>query len=75
MTGPQVQPAPDPGQLAIYSRNEADSASLTVRGELDVASAAALKRELHHAEESSVPRCIALDLAALDFIDSTGIHQ
>ena len=73
MTRPQSQLALTPGQLTIASRVEADEVTLTLGGEIDIASAPALERELGEAE-SSRPSRIVLDLAALDFIDSTGIH-
>jgi anti-anti-sigma factor len=47
--------------------------TLTIRGEIDMASGATLARELYRAERPLLRR-IVLDLAALDFIDSTGIH-
>jgi anti-sigma B factor antagonist len=46
--------------------------TLTVRGEIDLASAPALERELRDAERPA--RRVVLDLAGLEFIDSTGIH-
>ena len=63
-----------PAQLSIASRIEADGVTLSIGGELDLASAPALERELRDAESCTPPRRIALDLVALDFIDSTGIH-
>ena len=73
MTGTHFHPAPEPGQLTIQRRNEADRVVLTIRGEIDRASGATLARELHAAERPLLRRLV-LDLAALDFIDSTGIH-
>ena len=73
MTGTQVHPAPEPGRLTIQRRNEADRVVLTIRGEIDMASGATLARELYAAERPLLRRLV-LDLAALDSIDSTGIH-
>ena len=72
MTQTSVYPAP-PGELALDSRHEGDNVTLIVRGEIDIASAPELEQHLHDAE-SALPGRIVLDLAALDFIDSTGIH-
>jgi anti-anti-sigma factor len=58
--------------LEVVRRTDADGVTLTVRGEIDLASAHALDRELLDAE--SLARRIVLDLAGLEFIDSTGIH-
>jgi anti-sigma B factor antagonist len=73
VTRPQAQPALTPGQLTIASRRDGDDVVVTLCGEIDIASAPALEGELRAAERSR-PRRIVLDLAALDFIDSTGIH-
>lgn len=67
-----LQPAPDPRHLTIDSRINSDGVTLLIEGEIDLASAPALERELREAE-SSMPRRIVLDLTALEFIDSTGI--
>ena len=71
--GPDAPPALAPQQLTITRRTQAGEITLTLRGELDLASASALEDELHDAEASR-PRCIVLDLEALEFIGSTGIH-
>jgi anti-anti-sigma factor len=47
--------------------------TLTLGGEIDLESAPALENELRDAEGSQ-PRRVVLDLAAIDFLDSTGIH-
>ena len=70
---PALQPAQAANQLRVASRTEADEATLILSGEIDFASAPTLEAELHDAE-NSLPGRIVLDLAALDFIDSTGIH-
>jgi anti-sigma B factor antagonist len=67
------RPVPRLSRLTIAYRAEADQTTLTVDGEIDLSSAPALERELHRAE-TGVSGRIVLDLAALEFIDSTGIH-
>lgn len=67
-----LQPAPDPRHLTIDSRGGSDAVTLLIQGEIDLASAPALERELREAE-SSMPRRIVLDLTGLEFIDSAGI--
>lgn len=47
--------------------------TLSLRGEIDIASAPLLWRELQDAARPPARR-IVLDLAALDFIDSSGIR-
>jgi anti-sigma B factor antagonist len=70
---PQPEPALLPGQLTVTTRTSADEVTLLLYGEIDFASAPALEQALREAEKSR-PRRVVLDLAALDFIDSTGIH-
>ena len=72
-TGSDSQGAIAPQQLTITRRTKADEVTLILRGELDLASAPALERELNDIEASQ-PRLIVLDLGALEFIGSTGIH-
>lgn len=69
----QPQPALTPDHLTIASRIEADEVTLSICGEIDLVSAPALERVLRDAE-SSRPGRIVLDLGALEFIDSSGIH-
>ena len=59
--------------LTIARGTRAGDAILILCGEIDFASARTLEAELHRAE-NALPRRIVLNLAALDFIDSTGIH-
>jgi anti-sigma B factor antagonist len=66
------QPTEFPQQLEIESRNGGDVVTLTVRGEVDLASARALERDLRDAECTA--RRIVLDLAGVEFIDCIGIH-
>ncbi len=62
-----------PSQLRIARRDDADSVTLVLRGEVDLASAPTLERALWDVERSS-PARIVLDLAVLEFLDSTAIH-
>lgn len=58
----------------MIDRQEEDgSVTLSLRGEIDLVSAPLLRQQLEDAVRSS-PRRIVLDLAALAFIDSSGIH-
>lgn len=63
----------NPSRLTIEHRKDAEAVTLGVHGEIDLASAPLLEQNIEDAESSS-PRKIVLDLAALDFIDSTGVH-
>ena len=73
MSGGQLVTSPVLSQLTIDRRHDADSLTLVLRGEIDIASAPALERALREAELSS-PRRIVLDLAGLAFLDSSAIH-
>lgn len=72
LTRPEAHPYPYPPELEIVRVKQADGLTLAVRGEVDLASAPALERELRDAETSA--RRIVVDLAGLEFMDSTGIH-
>jgi anti-sigma B factor antagonist len=61
------------GGLAITRVHQNDGLVLALRGELDLASAPLLERELWDAESSS-PGRIVVDLSGLQFVDSTGLH-
>lgn len=54
---------------------QTDRRTLTARvsGEIDHHAARRLMRELDQAIESRSPRCLVLDLAAVSFMDSSGI--
>jgi anti-anti-sigma factor len=63
---------PDPGdndKPALEVRRGEDGRSLTLSGELDLATAQILQDELDRQDEGD----ITLDLAGLEFMDSTGI--
>lgn len=69
----QAPPSQGPDVLTIAMRADADCVTLTLHGEVDIASAPALEPQMRNAEEL-MPRRVVLDLAAVDFIDSTGVH-
>jgi anti-anti-sigma factor len=59
--------------LTVRSRRSGRDYVIAVAGELDVAAADAVERELIVAERSGA-RCIALDLRGLSFIDCSGLR-
>jgi anti-sigma B factor antagonist len=61
------------GALRIRSERDGDVAAICVSGELDLATASRLQRELERVEACDV-RSILLDLSGLTFVDSTGIR-
>jgi anti-anti-sigma factor len=62
------------GELLIRIRADAEASVLELYGELELANAGALERELRVLEEGIGARTIVLDLSALDFIDTTGLN-
>ncbi len=62
------------GDLSMRSRREGDVHTIMLAGEIDVANAAHVERELLRVEASDA-RLIVLDLSELSFIDSTGIRM
>jgi anti-sigma B factor antagonist len=61
------------GQLEVRSDREGTVHTICVTGELDLANAEDLERELRRAEASDA-LSIILDLSGLQFIDSTGVR-
>ncbi|MBV8217588.1 MAG: STAS domain-containing protein [Solirubrobacterales bacterium] len=59
-------------QIAIVSRRLERGIVLVVSGEIDLATAPAVERELMHAEKYH--DLIAIDLSKVSFLDSTGLH-
>lgn len=57
----------------IQTERTADTVVLTLEGELDLASASKLERELVNLEAAK-PGRIVIDLRGLSFIDSTGMR-
>jgi anti-anti-sigma factor len=64
---------PIPGQLVVESSTHDDVTVLTLSGELDLASTPILERELTAAESAGAKK-ILIDLAAVGFMDSTGLQ-
>ncbi len=60
------------GRLSMSSRREGDLHTIDLAGELEIANAADVERELLRAEAGDAG-AILVDLAGLRFIDSTGI--
>jgi anti-sigma B factor antagonist len=61
------------GQLTMLSEREGDVHTIALVGELDVAGASRVEQELQRAEATDV-LAIVVDLSALTFMDSTGVH-
>lgn len=60
-------------RLAIERREDAQSVILVLRGEIDLASAPELERATLEALSTGQQR-IVIDLAGVDFLDSTGLR-
>lgn len=69
-----VADVPIPGALQIESRRDGDTLVIALSGELDLASAPDLERELQAGEATS-PGQITIDLTELGFMDSTGLQS
>jgi stage II sporulation protein AA (anti-sigma F factor antagonist) len=65
--------SPDPGALSIRSARDGDTHVIELAGELDLATAAEVERELRRVQLSDA-RVIAVDLRKLTFIESTGVR-
>ncbi len=61
------------GGFSIVSERRGDTQRVAPSGELDIATAEQLERELLAVEQTDVER-IVLDLSGLAFIDSTGLR-
>lgn len=61
------------GELTISSEREGDVHIISPRGELDLATADKLERELE-AVEATDAQSIVVDLSGLRFMDSTGVR-
>jgi anti-sigma B factor antagonist len=73
MAEPSSADVPVPGQLVIERSTHDDVTTLTLAGELDLASAPALERELA-AVESEGAKHVVIDLGGVGFMDSTGLQ-
>src|SRR5438270_13158792 len=69
----EVADVPLPGPLRIDTRREGETLIVTLGGELDLASAPDLERELQEGEASG-PARVVIDLSGLAFMDSTGLQ-
>lgn len=61
------------GQLSVRSRRDDDIHTIALVGEMDLANAADVERELVRAESTNATK-IVIDLSELTFMDSTGIR-
>jgi anti-sigma B factor antagonist len=61
------------GELVVSRERRADMVVLSLSGELDLATSALLERELD-AAEAARPMRLVVDLAGLEFIDSSGLN-
>ena len=61
------------GELMVRIRAEAETSMLELYGELELANADTLERELHLLEQGLSPKTIVVDLSALGFVDTTGL--
>lgn len=61
------------GQLDVRSFRDGDVHTIALAGEMDLANAAEVERELVRAESTNATQ-IVIDLSALTFLDSTGIR-
>ncbi len=73
MPGPEHHDGPRIGEIEVVSRRLRDGVVIEVSGEVDLATARAVERELLRAEESHGQ--VALDLSKTSFMDSTGLKM
>ena len=64
--------APEPGGLTIHRMTDEQGTVLQLAGELDLASAPELDRQLRELS-ATTPGRVLIDLSALEFMDSTGL--
>ncbi len=69
----EIERAPRPGDLKIEAVRSDGKTVLSLVGELDLASASTLERELKAAQAGDTGG-VVIDLAGLEFIDSTGLR-
>ncbi len=61
------------GQLSVRSQRDGDTHTIALAGEMDLANAPDVERELVRAESTNAT-AIVVDLSELTFMDSTGIR-
>ncbi|HEX8159026.1 MAG TPA: STAS domain-containing protein [Solirubrobacteraceae bacterium] len=71
--GERTEPARNLGSLALRSERQGDSHVIALIGELDLDGAPRLEEELLRVEATDATS-IVVDLAELEFIDSTGLR-
>ncbi len=59
--------------LDVTTEHDGDTVRVSLRGELDIASAPSVERALAHAEAGG-SSCLVLNLRELAFMDSTGLR-
>jgi anti-sigma B factor antagonist len=69
----EMEAGPRPGELAVQSASQDGKLMVSVAGELDIVSAPELQEVLEAAQSSGAPNLV-VDLAGLQFIDSTGLR-
>ena len=69
----EIEQAPQPGGLKIEAVRNDGKVVLSLVGELDLVSASDLERELKAAQTGDTGG-VVIDLAGLEFIDSTGLR-
>ena len=62
-----------PGRLDIEVERGAEQILIRMRGEVDLSNAASVQEAIDSAREEEPDRSIVVDLAGLEFIDSTGL--
>jgi anti-sigma B factor antagonist len=70
---PRLDQPAHPGDLAMRSARELDAHTITLSGELDLATAADVERELLRVEATDAAM-ILIDLAGVTFLDGTGVR-
>lgn len=73
LVDPELAPAPRFGQLTLSSKRAGDVHTIHLFGELDLAGAESVERELLRVEATDA-RMILLDLSGLMYLDSTGVR-
>jgi anti-sigma B factor antagonist len=69
----RIRSRPRSSELLIVQRSSGPDSRLSICGEVDLATAPDLEQALHNAERR-MPQRIVLELSALRFIDSSGLH-